>query len=94
MLGTFPIDDLQLVGETAKSILTKEKRDRQLAGQSTSTPFMKVRNGYHKKKAVTFNTQDMLDIKIDKLMSMMGKLTGQANKQNKQFKPQIYQGKR
>ena len=28
----FPIEDLPLVVETAKSILTKEKRDRQLVG--------------------------------------------------------------
>ena len=39
-------------------ILTKEKIDRQLAGQSTITPFMNIRDGYHNKKAVTFDTKD------------------------------------
>ena len=34
----FPIEDLRLAVETSKSILTKEKIDRQLAGQSSSMP--------------------------------------------------------
>ena len=39
----FPIEELKLAVETAKRILTKEKIDRQLSGQSTRTaPFMKV----------------------------------------------------
>ena len=36
----------------------------------------------------------MLDDKIDKLTSMMSNLTAQGDKQDKQFKPQIYQGKK
>ena len=52
----------------------KEKIDRQLVGQSSSTPFMNVRDGYNGKKVVTFDTQDRLDNKIDKLTSMMNKL--------------------
>ena len=39
-LVLFPIEDLILEVETAKRILTKEKIDRQLAGQSSLTPFM------------------------------------------------------
>ena len=43
----FPIDDLRLVVETVKRILTKKKTDRQLSGQSgTMMPFMKV-SGSH-----------------------------------------------
>ena len=38
--------------------------------------------------------QDKLDDKIDKLTSMMSKLTAQSHKQDKQFKPKIYEGKR
>ena len=38
----FPIEDLRQAVETAKGILTKEKIDRQLAGQSSSTPFMNI----------------------------------------------------
>ena len=61
----FSIDDLRLVVEMAKGILTKEKIDRQVAGQSTLMPFMMVRDGYHNKKAVTFDTHDRLDDKIN-----------------------------
>ena len=71
-------------------ILTKEKIDQQLAGQSTSTPFKKIRDGYNNTKVVTFNMQERLNDKIDKLMSMMSKLTVHGNKQDKQFKPKIY----
>ena len=78
----------------AKRILTKEKIDRKLAGQSTSAPFMKVRDGYNNTNAVTLNMQERLDDKIGKLTVMMSKLTAQGNKQAKQFKPKIYQGKR
>ena len=49
----FPIDDLKQVVETAKRIQTKEKIERQLAEQSSSTPFMSIKDGYNKK--VTLN---------------------------------------
>ena len=39
----FPIEDLRHIVETAKRILTKEKVDRQLAGQSFSTPFLNIK---------------------------------------------------
>ena len=77
----------------AKRILTKEKVKRQLAGKSSSTPFINIRDGYVSKK-ITFNTQDGLEEKLDRLTSMMNKLTTQDDSQNKQFKPKIYQGKR
>ena len=90
----FPSEDLRLAVETAKRILIKEKIDRQFAGQSSSRPFMNIRDGYNSKKVGPFDMQDRLDNKIDKPNSMMSKLRAQANNQNKQFKPKIYQGKR
>ena len=72
----------------------KEKTDKQLAGQSSSTPFRNARDGYNSKKVVTFDMQDRLDDKIDKFTSMMSKLTAQGNNQNTLLKPKIYQGKR
>ena len=39
----FPIEDLRLVVETAKRILTKEKINRQLPGQSSLAPFMNIK---------------------------------------------------
>ena len=88
----FPIDDLRHVVEAAKRILTKEKIDRQLTRQSSSAPFMSIKDSYNKK--VTFNTQDRLEDKIDQLTVMMGKLAARDNGMNRQFKPQMYHSKR
>ena len=68
----FPIMDLRQAVEMAKRILTKEKIVRQLAGQTSSTPFMSIRDGLNKR--VTFNMTDDIEQKIDKLTVMMGKL--------------------
>ena len=66
-----PIEDLRLVVETTKRMLTKEKIDKQLVGQTSSTPFMSVRDSQSKK--VSFNTAGDLEQKIDRLTVMMGK---------------------
>ena len=41
----FPIEDLRQAVETAKGILTKEKLDKQLTGQASTSPFMSIRDG-------------------------------------------------
>ena len=79
----FPITDLRLAVETAKSILSKEKIDKQLAGQTSSTPFMSVRDGLNKR--LTFNATDNLEQKIDRLTVMMGKLVTEDKGQPKPF---------
>ena len=76
----YPIEGLRQAVETAKRILLKEKIDRQLAGQSFSTPFMNIKDRYISKK-VTFDTQDSLDEKLDRLTSMISKLTAQNDNQ-------------
>ena len=43
----------------AKRILTKEKIDRQLAGETSSTPFMSIKEGFSKK--VTFDMTDGIE---------------------------------
>ena len=40
----FPIEDLRVVVDTAKRMLTNEKIDKQLVGQTSSTPFTSVRD--------------------------------------------------
>ena len=70
-------------------MLTKEKIDKQLAGQSSSTPFMNIRDSQGKK--VSFNIQNDLEHKIDRLMVMMDKLVTEDDGHSKPFKPQIYQ---
>ena len=77
--------------ETAKRILTKEKIDRQLAGQSSTIPFMNIKDKYNNK--VTFNMQDGLEDKMDRLTVMMSQLTMKDEGLNRQFKPKIYQGR-
>ena len=86
----FPIEDLRATVDIAKRMLTKEMIDKQLAGQSSSTPFMSMRDSQGKK--VSFNTQDDVEQEIDKLMLMMDKLvTEDERTDSKPFRPQIYQ---
>ena len=68
---TFPIENLRQVVETVKRIFTKEKIDKQLSRQSSSTPFMSMKDGYNKR--MTFDIRDGLEDKIVKLTMMMGK---------------------
>ena len=88
----FPIIDLRQAVEMTKRILTKEKIDRQLAGQTSSTPFMSIKTGFSKK--VTFNMMDSIEQKIDKLTVMMVKLVMEDEGQNRPFKPRVYQSNR
>ena len=75
--------DLRQAVEMTKRILTKEKIDRQLAGQTSLTPFMKIKESFGKK--VTFNMTDSIEQKIDKLTVMMGKLVMEDEGQNRPF---------
>ena len=85
----FPINDLRQAVETAKRILTKEKIDRQLYGQSSSTPFMSIRDSHNRK--VSFDKIEKLGDRINKLAVMTGKLVARDIGANRQFKPQIHQ---
>ena len=87
----FPIEDLRQAVETAKGILTKEKLDKQLTGQTSAGPFMNIREGINRK--VSFDTRDELGDKIDKLTVMLGRLAAKDNHKKRPFKHQIYQGR-
>ena len=87
----FPIEDLRQVVETVKRILTKEKLDRQLTRQSSSTPLMSIRDGHNRK--VSFDTKEELGDKIDKLAVVIGKLATRDSGTGRQFKPQIHQSR-
>ena len=76
----------------AKRRLMKEMIDRQLTGQTSSTPFMNIMDSYRKR--VTFDMTDGIEQKIDQLMLMMGKLVTEDKGQNKPFKQQVYQSNR
>ena len=68
----FPIEDLRQAVDTAKRILTKEKLDKQLMGQTSTSPFMSIGEGTDRR--VSFNARDELGDKIDKLTIVMSKL--------------------
>ena len=61
----------------AKRILIKEKLDKQLTGQTSTGPFMSIREGVNTK--VSFDTRDDLENKIDKLTVMLGRLAAKDN---------------
>ena len=54
----FPIEDLRQAVETGKRILTKERLDKQLTGETSTSPFMNSRDGTERK--VSFNATDKL----------------------------------
>ena len=87
----FPIEDLRQAVEMAKRILTKEKLDKQLTGQTSTSPFMSVRDGTDRR--VSFNTREVLGDKIDKLTVIMSKLAAKDSHERKPFKPQIYKSR-
>ena len=76
-----------------KRLLTKEKIDRQLSGQTgTTTPFMKEGDVYHSNnKTVSFNTDDLIREQLDSLNSMVYNISIQKEGNNRPFKPQIHQ---
>ena len=80
----FPIEDLRQAVETAKRILTKENLDRQLTGQSSSTPFTSIRDGHNTK--VSFDTKEELGDKVDKLAVMIHKLVTGDSGAGRHFK--------
>ena len=63
----FPIENLRQAVETAKRIPTNEKLDRQLTGQTSTCPFINIRD--RNDRRVSFNTRDELGDKIDKINS-------------------------
>ena len=87
----FPIENLRQAVETAKRILTKEKLDRPFTGQTSTSPFMNIRDGTDKR--VSFSTRDELGNKIDKLTVVMSKLAAKDNHERRPFKPQIYKSR-
>ena len=87
----FPIEDLRQAIDIAKRILTTEKLDKQLTGQTSTSPLMGIIEGTNKR--VSFDTRDELGDKIDKLTIVMSKLAATDNHERRPFKPQIYKSR-
>ena len=81
----FPIEDLRQVAETAKRILTKERLDKQLTRQASTSLFMSIRERASRKES--FDTRDELGDKIGKLTVMIGRLAAKDNNEIRPFKP-------
>ena len=95
------VNNLRDAKDLAKRVLTKEKLDRQLTGQS-STPFMKASSNdshlpqNHHKKGVTFDAMEMLERNsdcIDRLTSLVGDMKMTMDRKQFPYKPKIYQGR-
>ena len=81
----FPIENLRQAVDTAKRILTKEKLDKQLAGQTSTSPFMSVKGGAERR--VSFNARDELGDKIDKLAVVMSRLAMKDTHEKRPLNP-------
>ena len=87
----FPLEYHRQVVETAKRILIKERLDKQLTGQTSTSPFMNIRDGTERK--VSFNARDELGDKIDKLTVMMSRLAAKDSYEKRAIQPQIYKSR-
>ena len=86
----FSINNLRDAADAAKRVLTKEKLDKQLSGQSGATPFMKVGDVSHSSKKTSFNAQDPIREQLENLTTMVYNMSIQKEENNRPFKPQIY----
>ena len=94
------VNNLRDAIDLAKRVLTKEKLDRQLTGQ-TSTPFIKVTiNDSHStqnnpKRGVLFDAMETLERNsncIDRLTSLVSDVKMTMARKQSPYKPRIYQG--
>ena len=96
----YQINDLRTDVETAKRVLTKEKFDKQKMGQTYTSPFMKTSKESKMKsndKGVSVDALDTIDRhsnSMDKLTSLVSKLDMKLDKQETQYKPNVYQGRK
>ena len=95
------VNNLRDVIDLVKRVLTKEKLDRQLIGQS-STPFMRATSNDHhslpniNKRGVTFDAMETLERNsncIDKLTSLVSDMKMKIDRKQSPYKPTIYQGR-
>ena len=93
------VNNLRDAIDLAKRVLTKEKLDRQMTGQS-STPFMAVTiNDNHSsqdnhKKGVIFDAMETLDRNsdcIDRLTFLVSDMKMTMDRKQSPYKPRIYQ---
>ena len=99
----YQINDLRMVVEIAKRLLTKEQIDKK-SGQATTSPFMQTfqDNSTSKSKAeknekkVSFSAVEAIERttdNIERLASLMDKMDTKLDRREDQHRPRIYQGR-
>ena len=99
----YQIDNLRVVVETAKRLLTKEQMDKK-AGQSTTSLFMQVSQGSSRnkdkseksEKKVSFcdvEAMERTSDSIGRLASLMDKMDTKLGRREDQYRPRVYQGR-
>ena len=99
----YQINDLRVVVETAKRLLTKEQMDKK-SGQATTSPFMQTSQGNSKSKSkteknekkVSFSAVEAIERTTDsteRLASLMDKMNTKLYRREDQYRPRIYQGR-
>ena len=87
----FPINNLRDAVDATKRVLTKEKLDKHLSGQTVnSTPFMKMGDTSHSGRKMSINAQDSIGEKLENLTPLMYKMSIQQEEGKKPFKCQVY----
>ena len=62
--------------DATKRVLTKEKLDKQLSGQTAnSTPFMEMEDTKHPGKKMSIDPQDSIEERLENLTSVMYKMS-------------------
>ena len=97
----YQINDLRVVVETAKRLLTKEQMNKKV-GQATTSPFMQVSLGNSKNKTeknekkVSFSTVEVIERttdSIERLAYLMDKMDTKLDRREDQYIPRVYQGR-
>ena len=99
----YPINDLRVVVETAKRLLTKDQLDKK-SGQATTSPFKQVSQGNSKSKSKTEKNEKIVSFStvgakerttdsIERLASLMDEMDTKLDRRQDQYRPRIYQGR-
>ena len=95
------VNNLRDAINLTKRVLTKEKLDRQLTGQSSTSFTRAIINENHStqnnhKKGVTFDAMETLERNsdcIDRLTSLVSDMKMIMDRKQSPYKPRIYQGR-
>ena len=88
----FSVNNLRDAVDATNRVLTKEKIDKQLSGQTgAATSYMNVGDVSHSSKKVSFNAYDPIREKLESSTSMVYNMSIHKEENNRPFKPQIYQ---